>query len=189
VAVGGTPVALGGTVVDVGAPGVDVAVGTTGAVLCVALGWTMTVVLVAIGSRDGVDVARGIELGLGARGVAVRVGSMVGVAVDSSVGVAAGRANSREIMSRKTVKMKPLRNTRTPRINRCFSFIAHSLYVGRVTAGRLGYHQCLPNAEIIRVIEAVGLSQLLLGYPIGSSYAAERLALFNNVDPPPHRRR
>jgi len=59
--------------------------------------------------------------------VGEEVGCLVGVAVDNTLGVAAGRANSLEAISRRTVKMKPLKKTNTPRIRRYRSFIVDPL--------------------------------------------------------------
>jgi len=54
---------------------------------------------------------------------------MVGAVVTTAVGVGAGSASSLDTISRSTVKTKPLRKTRIPRMSRYLSFIPSPLLV------------------------------------------------------------
>jgi hypothetical protein len=115
VAVDGAPVAVAGADVAVG----TLTVAVDGGVVSVGVDSTTTMVLVATGAEVPVAVGSGATVVVGDG-----TGEFVAVAIERPVGVAAGRANSRETMSNRTVKMKPLKKTSTPRMTRYFSFIA-----------------------------------------------------------------
>ena len=91
-----------------------------------AVAGATTRVLVTVGSGGVVAVGSGVDVGEGPTGIEVKVGRMVGRGVLTSVGVAAGRDNSRESINSSTVKTKPLRKTRTPTISRYHSYIPRS---------------------------------------------------------------
>jgi hypothetical protein len=126
-------VAVGAAEVEVavGTPPVGVAVGgaevAVGAVVFVGVGGATTRVLVGVGSGVFVAVGSGVKVGVGPSGVEVNVGCMVGPTVTTLVGVATGWLSSRETIRRSTVKMKPLRKTRIPRMSRYLSFIPSPL--------------------------------------------------------------
>jgi hypothetical protein len=124
---GGGEVGVGGAEVEVGVggPRVGVAVGGGG----VGVGGTGVLVGVGVrGTTTDVFVGGGTSIGVLVT-VGVKVGCAVGSIVTTSVGVAAGRVISCRTSKNSTVKINPLRNTRTPKTSKYLSFIPHSFCV------------------------------------------------------------